>query len=51
VAPGTYLVVLKVGERELSQEVTVLADPELPEGLLNEELEQFERKVRPRYTE
>jgi photosystem II stability/assembly factor-like uncharacterized protein len=51
VAPGTYLVVLKVGERELSQEVTVLADPELPEGLLSEELEQFERKVRPRYTE
>ena len=51
VEPGTYLVVLKVGDKQFSQPVTVLTDPDLPEGLLSAELEEFERKQRPRYSE
>jgi hypothetical protein len=47
VEAGTYLVVLKLKESRLQQPARVIADPELPEGLLSAELEEFERKQLP----
>jgi hypothetical protein len=39
------------GGSQLQQPARVIADPELPEGLLSAELEEFERKQRPMFDE
>ena len=51
VKPGAYLARLTVDGKTLVQEIQVKADPERPAALLQEELEQHERKNRPAYIE
>ncbi|MCH8044772.1 MAG: PDZ domain-containing protein [Planctomycetes bacterium] len=51
VKPGAYLARLTVDGKTLVQEIQVAADPERPAALLQEELEQHERKNRPAYIE
>lgn len=42
VEAGTYLVRLTVGDKVMSEAITVEADPEVPDAMLTEELELFE---------
>jgi hypothetical protein len=51
VKPGNYVVSLKIDGEEFVREIRVLADPEFPVALLQEELEEQTRKQRQEFIE
>ena len=51
VNPGNYVVSLEIDGEEFVREIKVLADPEFPAALLQEELEEQTRKQRQEFIE
>lgn len=51
VSPGVYLARLTVDGEPFEQEIKVIADPESPAAMLFEELNEHERKRRPKFVQ